>query len=160
MALSASLGFQSCRPQNEQQADVPNELWSPHMWWLWTQRDYLQGIQIPCKHILLILNAWHSRYFSSCLFKQPLLPSSKDRRRPILFLQLSCLLLFSACNARVVFKTNENGTQEAKWIHLALCSPLPCCYLFLWISLEATFVNMAAEKLQARESCFCIKQIT
>lgn len=50
------------------------------------------------------------------------------------------------------FKTNENGTQEAKWIHLALRSPLPCCYLFLCISLEATFVNMAAEKPQARES--------
>lgn len=61
---------------------------------------------------------------------------------------------FPAYNARVVFKTNENGTQEAKWIHLALHYPLPCCYLFLCISLEATFVNMAAEKPQARENWF------
>lgn len=78
---------------------------------------------------------------------------------PILFLRFSPSP-FPVCNARVVFKTNENGTQEAKWIHLALCSPLPCCYLFLCISLEATFVNMAAEKPQVRENCFCIKQIS
>lgn len=104
----------------------------------------------------LWISPWdlHSSYFSSCLFHQPLQPNSQNRMQPPLFSCSSPASSFPACNARVVFKTNENGTQEAEWIHLALCYPLPGCYLFLCISLEATFVNMAAEEPQARENFF------
>ena len=113
-----------------------------------------------CKALWLLVSslpqALHPRHPSTRLLNQSL---RRIRCGPF----LSCgspASSIPACNARVVFKTNENGTQEAKWIHLALCSLLPCCYLFLCISLEATFVNMAAEKPQARENCFCTKQIT
>ena len=120
---------------------------------------YCRDLNI-CKALWLLVSslpqALHPRHPSTRLLNQSL---RRIRCGPF----LSCgspASSIPACNARVVFKTNENGTQEAKWIHLALCYLLPCCYLFLCISLEATFVNMAAEKPQARENCFCTKQIT
>lgn len=103
----------------------------------------------------LVIYPWdlYSSYLSSCLFHQPA-PAAQftGSNAAPLFSCSSPASSFPACKARVVFKTNENGTQEAKWIHLALRYPLPCCYLFLCISLEATFVNMAAEEPQAREN--------
>lgn len=126
----------------------------------YTNGGYCHNLNI-CKVFRFLVNSSSSpgpafQILSTCLFDQPLQPNSKNQMWPILFCS-SPASPFPACNARVVFKTNENGTQEAKWIHLALCSPLPCCYLFLCISLEATFVNMAAEKPQARENCFLYK---
>lgn len=138
--------------------NAPNVLWSPHKWRLLSQFEGSQGIQIPCKLLLLPRPCIPDTSQPACAIS-PFSPIQRLRCGPT----FSCIPVpssFPACNARVVFETNENGTQEAKWIHLALCSLLPCCYLFSCISPEATFVNMAAEKPQARENCFCIKQIT
>lgn len=139
------------------QVNAPNALWRLHKWGLLSQFEdkvfkFLgNSSSSPVPEFQILFN---------CLGHQPLQSNSKTQMWPTLFSCIPVPSSFPACNARVVFKTNENGTQEAKWIHLALCSLLPCCYLFLCISLEATFVNMAAEKPQARENCFCKKQIT
>lgn len=140
------------------QVNAPNVLQRLHKWGLLSQPEYLQGIQIPCK-LLLIPRPCVPDTSQLVCSTSPFSPIQRMWCGPFFFCS-SPASSFPACNARVVFKTNENGTQEAKWIHLALCSLLPCCYLFLCISLEATFVNMAAQKPQARENRFCIKQIT
>lgn len=140
------------------QVNAPNVLYRLHKWGLLSQLEYLQGTQIPCK-LLLIPRPCIPDTSQLVCSTSPFSPIQRIQCGPFFFCS-SPASSFPACNARVVFKTNENGTQEAKWIHLALCSLLPCCYLFLCISLEATFVNMAAKKPQAREKCFCIKQIT
>lgn len=121
-------------------------------------KEHLVPIQIPCK-LLLIARPCIPDTSQLVCSTSPFNQIQRIRCGPF-FSCNSPASSFPSFNARMVFKTNENGSQEAKWIHLGLCSLLPCCYLFLCISLEATFVNMAAKKPQGRENCFCIKQIT